>query len=217
MYEVAVTGDMGKMFNQIVTAEQDQQYHRFVWRNGDNSLPASVYQWLRVLFGDKPSPDLATYAIRFLAEKYRDSYPTGANILDDNTHVDDVGFSDPEETKSNQIIQEVDEILSRGRFIIKIWNSNSPKVDQNPDEETVDVLGHRWDKISDVIGMKHKSFNIENDKEFIKRYASVVFKLWDPFGYLLPVSIKYRMDLQRIWKHGYTWDQPVDSESVEKW
>ena len=25
------------------------------------------------------------------------------------------------------------------------------------------------------------------------------------------------MDLQRIWKHGYTWDQPVDSESVEKW
>ena len=27
MYEVAVTGDMGKMFNQIVMAEKDQQYH----------------------------------------------------------------------------------------------------------------------------------------------------------------------------------------------
>ena len=85
MHLVAVTGDMRKMFNQIVMAEKDQKYHRFVWRNGNTSLPISVYQWLRVLFGDKPSPDLATYAVRFLAEKYRDSFPVGANILENNT------------------------------------------------------------------------------------------------------------------------------------
>ena len=74
MYRVAVSGDMEKMFNQIATSEDDQRFHRFLWRFGDSSSPILILQWLRVLFGDKPSPDLAGYVIKFLASNHKVQY-----------------------------------------------------------------------------------------------------------------------------------------------
>ena len=69
MYPIAVCGDIRQFFNQVVLDVQDQRYHRFLWRDGDPSKPVQVYQWLRVLFGNKSSPDMATYALRYLANK----------------------------------------------------------------------------------------------------------------------------------------------------
>ena len=43
-------------------------------------------------------------------------------------------------TTANRIIGEVDKILKGGKFSIKVWNSNSPDVDHNPEEKNVDVL-----------------------------------------------------------------------------
>ena len=37
------------------------------------------------------------------------------------------------------------------------------------------------------------------------------------FGYLLPVTIKYCIDLQRIWQDGYGWDQALPVDLIEEW
>lgn len=57
--EVAYTGDVCKMFNQVMVHPDDQVYHRFLWIRDKNS-PLSVYQWLKLNFGDKPAPDIAS-------------------------------------------------------------------------------------------------------------------------------------------------------------
>ena len=93
MYEFAVCGDMSKMFNQISVHENDQRYHRFIWRYGNLAGPILVFQWLRVLFGDKPSPDLAAFAIKYLADMFTETLPHGARTLKDNTYIDDIGYS----------------------------------------------------------------------------------------------------------------------------
>ena len=110
-------------------------------------------------------------------------------------------------------------VLKGGKIPIKIWNSNSLDVDENPTETIVDVLGYYWDKIKDRIRMKPKSLNIQIKEDLTKRVlASVVAKqLWDPIGYTLPVSIKYRIDLQSIWQQGFTWDEPVGKEYKDIW
>ena len=156
MYKIAVCGDMSKMFNQIAVKENDH-YHRFLWRNGDLSISVKVYQWLRVLFGDKPSPELASYAIRFLTEKYSENYSEAVEVLNDNTYGDDIGYSVHDENTDNKIKGEIDEILDQGKFT-KTWNSNSPKVDQNPEQYEINYLGHFWDKKFDKIGIKRKYF-----------------------------------------------------------
>ena len=143
MYEVAACGDIRQFFNQVGLDIHDQRFHRFLWRNGDPFQPVRILQWLRVLFGDKPSPDMATYALRFLATKYQEEYPQGAAKLEDTTYVDDVGYSERDEESAGQVQIEVDRILEKGKFSIKVWNSNSRVVDQNPEESEVEYLGHK--------------------------------------------------------------------------
>ena len=69
-------------------------------------------------------------------------YPTAAEILENSTYVDDVGFSVEDGSEANKITDKIDEILRHGMFSVKCWNSNAPEVDHNLDEDTVCVLGY---------------------------------------------------------------------------
>ena len=206
------------MFTQIAMAEKDQIYHRFIWRDGDSSLPVHVYQWYRILFGDKPSPDLAIYAIRFLADQERPNHPRGATILENETYVDDVGFSEGNAEAAACSMGEVDSILKKGKFNIKVWNSNEISIDQNQEENPVDELGHTWDKRRDTFRLKFHRFDSVDVRKLTKRGSlSLVAKTWDPLGIVLPVSIRFRIELQMLWEKGYGWDEVLPEKVAERW
>ena len=216
--DVAISGDMAKMFNQIILTERDRCYHRFLWRFEDLQSESLVFQWLRVLFGDKPSPDLAGFSIRLPADIHKDYCPIGAKVPKNETYIDDVGHSTADSTTANRIIGEVDQILEGGKFSIKVWNLDSPGVDRNPEKKTVDVLGHRWNKESDAISMRLKELTLDMEDGLTKRTAlSLVSRLWNPFGYLLLVTIKYSIDLLRIWQDRYGWNQTLPIDLIEEW
>ena len=212
-----MSGDMKKMFNQIATFEDDQRYHLFLWRFGDTLSPICIFQWLPVLFGDKPSPDLAGYAIRFLAEHYKNQHPLGADILGNSTYVDDIGYSVEDSTKANEIADEIDKVLNYGKFSVKYWNSNSLCVDKNSSECTVNVLGHIWEKKNDVIRIKFKELLMKPDRFTKRSLMGVVARLWDPFGYQIPVTIKYRIHLLKLWHEGPSWDEEITEEQSSIW
>ena len=60
--QVANTGDMRKMFNQVRIHPDDQVFHRFLWRTNDSEQPRVL--WVRLNFGDKPAPDIAAATIK---------------------------------------------------------------------------------------------------------------------------------------------------------
>ena len=214
--EIAVSGDMEKMFNQISTCPEDRKYHRFLWRFGDESSPIVILEWKRVLFGDKPSPDLAGYAIRYLSDLNKDEHPTGAEILKDNTYIDDVGFSTTSTFEGATAKREVDTVLKHGHFSIKKWNSNSAVLDENPNESETDFLGHIWNKKDDTISLKPKE--LDDITQFTKQsLSSLVGRFWDPMGFYAAVTIQYRIDLQTLWKEGFLWEQEVTSEHLQIW
>ena len=133
------------MFNQIALHPKDQPYHRFLWRDGDENIAPKVYQWLRVIFGDKPSPDLAGYCIRLLAKLGKEQAPIAADVLAERTYVDDICHSESTPEATREVIQQTDQILSKGSFSVKAWHSNHSEVDAAPEERIIDVLGHTWD------------------------------------------------------------------------
>lgn len=85
---VAYTGDDHKMFNEILVHSYDQVYHRFLWRS-DTSDPPSLYQWLRLNFGNKPAPETATNSINTQAKVSQAEFPEAAKELQDHVYVDD--------------------------------------------------------------------------------------------------------------------------------
>ena len=62
--EVAVCGDISKMYHQVLIPEADQHVHRFLWRNLDTSRPPDTYVKTVLTFGDKPAPAMAQIALR---------------------------------------------------------------------------------------------------------------------------------------------------------
>lgn len=51
----------------------------------------TVYQWLRLNFGDKPATDIATNPINTLANLSQAAFPEAARELQDHVHLDDIG------------------------------------------------------------------------------------------------------------------------------
>ena len=125
---VAFAGDISKMFLQILLPESDCQVHRFLWRDMKTSEEPSIYALLRVTFGDKPSPDMASYVMLKMAEEHRDTAPEASEIIERDRYVDDLIHSCPSSKDAIQRITDVEKILSTGGFRIKEWHCSSEKV-----------------------------------------------------------------------------------------
>ena len=155
------------MFNQILVRPDDQVYHRFLWRNSPTEEP-TVYQWLRLSFGDKPAPDIASNSIKVLAKASQVKEPQAATELLQHVYVDDVGGSCLTVQKAKQVTTGIDTILENGKFKIKAWYSNRKEIDQTQNERFTDLLGHKWDKELDKFTFK-KAEVIRTLEAFTKR------------------------------------------------
>ena len=80
--KVAFVGDISKMFLQILLRESDCQLHRFLWRDLDTSKEPDIYALLRVTFGDKSSPDMASFVMLKIAEENKASTPEASKIIE---------------------------------------------------------------------------------------------------------------------------------------
>ena len=181
------------MFNQILVHPDDQVYHRFLWRNSPTEEP-TVYQWLRLSFGDKPAPDIASNSIKVLAKASQVKEPQAATELLQHVYVDDVGGSCSTVQEAKQVTTGIDTILENVKFEIKAWHSNRKEIDQTQNERFTDLLGHKWDKELDKFTFK-KAEVIRTLEAFTKRSClAILAQLWDPIGLISPVTIKFRID-----------------------
>ena len=212
---IAYTGDIRKMFNQVKIHPDDQVFHRFLWR-ANPTEPPKVYQWTRLNFGDKPAPDIATGAINFLAKCADVQYPEASKELLTHMYVDDLGGSKGSEAEAKQITSDIDTILQKGKFEIKAWHSNSKSIDQT-DEENTTFLGHKWNKSQDIFRFNKREI-IADLRNLTKRNClACLAQIWDPIGLVVPVTIELRIDLQELWCAGYTWDEILPEEIQTKW
>jgi hypothetical protein len=85
---VRYCGVLQKMFNQIMIHPEDQIYHRFWFRQNQDQDPKinqhedpKIFQWVRLNFGDKPAPDIATGSIKVLAKAHQEDLPESSRQL----------------------------------------------------------------------------------------------------------------------------------------
>ena len=202
--EFEYAGDIRKIFNQVLVHPDDQAFHRFL-RRKNQSDPSTVYQWLRLNFGDKPAPDIALNAINTLAKASQREFPEAAKAQE-RTYVDDIGGSRLTAAEGKHVTTTIDEVLGKGQFQIKAWHSNSQEVDQTSGERYTDLFGHKWDKQEDTFAPKER-LSCEKERRFHKEIVPhPIAPYWYPIGLVAPVTIKYRIDLQELWSTGYGWD-----------
>ena len=80
MHRVALTGDIQKMYREILLAPSDQNFHRFVWR-AQVSDPVSEFCMNRVTFGVTSSPYVAVQTLQQAEEEFGADSPEAVGHL----------------------------------------------------------------------------------------------------------------------------------------
>ncbi|XP_026481068.1 uncharacterized protein LOC113387893 [Ctenocephalides felis] len=76
------------------------------------------------------------------------------------------------------------------------------------------ILGLRWDPIQDCF-----KFNINLlYQNWTKRHIlSTIARIWDPLGFITPITIKFKMIMKELWLLKLDWDEPLPSSLVATW
>ena len=179
--EVALVGDISKMYHRILITERDQQVHRFLWRNLDTSREPDVYVKTVLTFGDKPAPAMAQTALRKTAQECKNTHPKAAQVIMKNAYMDDICDSVHTVKEAKQQTEDIDDVLDKGGFKVQVWISNKPLSENEKSEMTTmfqgaveeKVLGITWNNQSDTLSFKVNFDLINHITEAEQRHPEV--------------------------------------------
>ena len=205
--EVAVTGHISKMYHTVLIPEQDQQVHRYLWRNMETNREPDVYVKTVLKFGDKPAPAMAQIALRKTADKAKSSYPEAAQVLKNNTYMDDICDSVHSVQQAKRLTNKLDEVLLKGGFQVKGWLSNQSLENEIVGQEKPEmkllrgatqekILGTVWNHAKDMLLL---NVNPSNDITLTKRTVlSQIARIFDPVGFAAAFLVRAKIGMQRL-------------------
>ena len=227
-YKYAITGDISEMFLRIRMSLEDRKYHRFVHRD-------KHYQWTRILFGNKSSPNASQKVLTTLAASYVDSYPEACETLNNACYMDDIVDSKPTEKELAQLAKDLPTLLSFADMRLCKFYTNSKVAakliprellakevkfkDIDPIFESNKVLGMDWEGDPDLLTFSTKYKTVEEWKKAWRLYGPKPTKqpINLPLGLVSPVIVFPRRIVQILWSQKLDWDDPIDETNSQRW
>ena len=213
-HQFAVSAGIEGMFLQVAVLPCDQPSLRFLWRE-DPTSNVVVHQYTRHIFGAKDSPTCANYALQRTARDNAREYPEAAKAVLKNFYMGN--YLDSVESPERALIRskELVHLLHLVGFKLTKFVSNvpdladqidgsaqstEPKVIVSSKEESMHVLGFKWDHNNDTLVVS-RGTNSTITKSFTQRLVlSLVSKVYDPIGLVAPFTVGARLILKDIWR-----------------
>ncbi|CAG7786049.1 unnamed protein product [Allacma fusca] len=192
-----------------------------------------------MIFGSVSSPCSAQFVKNRNAQDFKDDFPEAVAAVVYQHYMDDYFDSTDSIDEAVTKIKSVIKIHQKGVYKICNWTSCSPDVlkeipselrgiddkDLNGSKNlpTERVLGMSWNPTEDTFFFGTKFHKV--DKSLLDGTAiptkrgilTVVMSIYDPIGFLHPLTIKGKILLQDIWREGIAFDVPLSSTYTSKW
>nr|XP_034318941.1 uncharacterized protein LOC105335138 [Crassostrea gigas] len=229
----AVIADIEQMFYQFYVKKEHRDFLRFFWyKNNNPDLPLIEYRMCVHVFGNAPSPAIATYGLRKTVENCENTYGSDVkDFVNRNFYVDDGLVSSPSREKVIDLIKRTKTVFKEnGNLRLHKIASNDREILNSFGEEDLnknlrDVhfgensvlplqhsLGLSWD-------LNHDSFLFEiqdSEKPNTRRgLLSFLNSIFDPLGFLSPITLSGKILLRQ--SVGADWDQPLSTAIDHKW
>lgn len=219
---VGIVGDISKMYHSVGMSEFDQHVHRFLWRGMDTSREPDHFMLTSVTFGDRPSGAIAVMALRYTAEMSAENFPHVAELIKENTYMDDVIKSVHTFPEAFAVISDTETVLREGNFHIKHWtisgDGHSPSNMNVLNVNNAKVLGLQWIPSQDnfvftvSVNFSRKRKGVRISPGMTKDQCLIEFpctltrrmvlrqvaSIYDPLGFLLPVTLKAKLLMRSL-------------------
>ena len=230
---VAITADVEQMFYCFLVREDHRDYLRYLWYE-DNDITKQVVEYrMKVhVFGNSPSPAVAIYCMRQAAKKGEKEHGMDARqYVERQFYVDDglTSVATPEE--AIDLLKRTQEMLAESNLRLHKLASNRNQVmeafaaeDRAKDLKDLD-LGVDPLPLQRSLGL---SWNLETDsftylvsreeKPFTRRgVLSTVNSLYDPLGFVAPITMKGKALVRELSSEQSEWDAPLLPKMETEW
>ncbi|XP_071052897.1 uncharacterized protein [Onthophagus taurus] len=193
--------------------------------------PIQVCQLSTVTYGLSSAPYLALRCLRQLADDNSENLPQGSEILKLNTYVDDIFSGANSIDKVHEIIFELNKILKLAGFTARKWVSNhqdalvhlpldvlsSAHTYSVEEDNKLRALGLLWNNIEDQFLFVCRAFYNMSKSTTKREVLSFIVRLFDPLGWLSPLTIIAKIFMQQLWVQHLDWDENLPNNLEEKW
>ena len=239
---IAAMCDVEQMFHSFYVDPPHRDFLRFLWFEGnDPSKPIIEYRMNVHLFGNGPSPAVATYGLRRTAAYGEEKYGEETKrFICRNFYVDDGLASLPTTQRAIDLVKSAQASLATANLRLHKVVSNSvevmeafPAEDRAKDVRDLDLrhdslpaqrsLGVFWDLETDAFTFKVSL----PEKPFTRRgVLSIVNSVYDPLGFAVPAALEGRKILQQLVLMGgrtsengppLAWDDPLPTAMMNRW
>lgn len=226
--QFAMTADICKMFRQIEVQPECWDLQRILWRKSPDE-PIREYVLTVVTYGMTSSPYLAVKTLQQCAADNAQEFPRAAQATKEDFYVDDLLTSDESQSSLANLKGEVIALLRKGGFELAKWRSNcqaimeeesDPKLVIEPDSTS--VLGIVWNYRNDEFQFKLQ-VRIQPDVVTKRVITSEAARIFDPQGYLAPLTIRAKFFIQESWRADQDntnhdkWDMPLAQSIQQEW
>ena len=224
MYKFGLMSDIEKAFHMIQLDPTERDFVRFLFPSNpkDPNSSFNTYRFRVFPFGANCSP----FVLHAVVQKHLENQNSAvADELQRNVYVDNLIYGTNDEESAIKFHQEATAILSTGGFNLREWTTNDPTIykeinKDRPFEErpVIKVLGLVWNRMLDIISFppfRHPSINKSSVTK--RDVASVTHSVFDPLGFLSPVTVRAKILSQQFWIEKYGWDQPLPPSVVDTW
>ena len=245
---IALTAGIEKAFHPIEVKESDRDFLRFLWYDDVSSDTPSIVEFhmKRLPFGLTPSLAILGETIRKHVSQFKESHPQVVLMLQ-HLYTDDFsgGASDSEEAL--RVYKEAKEILGKGVFNLRKWNSNDKEVlreirsldalnnnESKPmfaekdeshatlalgNNDEAKILGVNWDSDLDRLYFDMKQvINFANSSPPTKHsLLKIVANIFDPLGCIGLFTINLKIMFQQFCLDKRGWDEELFGEERHKY
>ncbi|KAI2661518.1 Gag polyprotein [Labeo rohita] len=230
---IALMTDVQAMFHQVRVSERHVNFLRFLWWPAGDVTQSPLEHRMKVhIFGAVSSPSCANYALRKTATDNKDDFQVEViETIYNNFYVDDCLKSLPSEEEAIKLATDLTEVCSKGGFQLLKWTSNSravlsyiPEAKRSKltrqlhlEQDSLPLemaLGLNWCVESDTFTFKHA---VEKRPHTRRGILSVVSSIYDPLGFLSPVTLQPKLLLQEMCKRKISWDEPIPHTFMQQW
>ncbi|KAG1661276.1 hypothetical protein GQR58_021514 [Nymphon striatum] len=214
-WRFAVSADVRKAFLQVELNENDQDVHRFLLRS--DSGETREMKFVRVTFGINCSPFLLSATIRHHLSRFPPSFVI--NELSENLYVDDFLSGADSKFEAQELFSQANQVMKGAGMILTKWSSNNSSIIGEDNKELQNfkkVLGMSWDSVSDCFTFVGVDLPDIEVVRYTKRVVlSLIARVFDPLGLVLPFTVTAKFLFQDIWRLGLNWDDDLPSECQE--
>jgi len=219
LHRYTLIADIKNAFLNIELSEVDDRNRLcFMWKQGNKTV---YYKFCVLPWGLASAPFVLNYVLKYHFEKHIDN-PLTASIKD-SFYVDNLITSVPDAEKAINLFHHSRELLKKGGFFIRDFNSNLEKVRE--EAKALDIasskgqkemtLGYEYDTKLDTLSLA--DFKLEAKRYTKRTVLSMFASIFDPMGYYAPVLIKGKLFIRKLWTLELSWDQPLKPELVHEW